>query len=99
MEARRLFEEEVIGFLDLVNASREDRGAAQGAVARIDIRGDECLTGALIEVKDLAHGRAIGLDPVDEEDTLADTYDAVVVFAFLATVDGVLTLPEEVLMR
>ena len=89
----------MIGILDLLDGAREDGGTTRGLVARVDIRGDECLTGALIEVKDLTHGRAIGLDPVDEEDTRADTYGAVVVFALLATVDGVLTLPEEVLMR
>ncbi len=89
----------MIGILDLLYGAREDGGTTRGLVARIDIRGDECLTGTLTEVKDLAHGRAIGLDPVDEEDTRADTYGAVVVFALLATVDGVLTLPEEVLMR
>ena len=33
MEARRLFEEEVIGFLYFLDAAREDGGAAQGAVA------------------------------------------------------------------
>lgn len=89
----------MIGILDLLYSAREDGGTTRGLVARIDIRGDEGLTGTLTEVKDLAHGRAIGLDPVDEEDTRADAYGAVVVFAFLATVDGVLTLPEEVLMR
>ena len=89
----------MIGILDLLDGAREDGGTTRGLVLRIDIRGDECLTGTLTEVKDLAHGRAIGLDPVDEEDTRADTYGAVVVFALLATVDGVLTLPEEVLMR
>ena len=96
MAARRLFEEEVIGFLDLVNASREDGGAAQGAVARIDIRGDEGLAGACLEVKDLADGGAICLDPVDEEDARADTHGVVGVFALLTTVDGVTTAPEEV---
>ena len=89
----------MIGILDLLYRAREDGGTTRGLILRIDIRGDECLTGALTEIKDLAHGRAIGLDPVDEEDTLADTYGAVVVFAFLATVDGVLTSPEEVLVR
>ena len=89
----------MIGILDLLYSAREDGGTTRGLVARIDIRGDECLTGALTEVEDLTHGRAIGLDPVDEEDTLADTYGAVVVFALLATVDGVLTSPEEVLVR
>ena len=99
MEARRLFEEEVIGFLDLVNASREDRGAAQGTVARIDIRGDEGLAGACLEIKDLADGGTIGLDPVDEEDAGADTHSVVGVFALLVTVDGVTTTPEEVIVR
>ena len=96
MEARRLFEEKVVGVLDLVDASREDRGAAQGAVARIDIRGDEGLAGACLEVKYLADGGAICLDPVDEEDTGADAYGVVGVFALLTTVDGVTTAPEEV---
>ena len=89
----------MIGILDLLDGAREDGGTTRALVVRVDIRGDEGLTGTLVEVKDLAHGRAIGLDPVDEEDTRADTYGAVVVFALLATVDGVLTLPEEVLMR
>ena len=89
----------MIGILDLLDGAREDGGTTRALVVRIDIRGDECLTGALTEVEDLAHGRAIGLDPVDEEDTRADTYGAVVVFALLATVDGVLTPPEEVLVR
>ena len=89
----------MIGILDLLDGAREDRGTTRGLVARVDIRGDECLTGALTEVEDLTYGRAIGFDPVDEEDTLADTYGAVVVFALFATVDGVLTSPEEVLVR
>lgn len=96
MEARRLFEEEVIGFLYFLDAAREDGGAAQGAVARIDIRGDEGLAGACLEVKDLADGGAICLDPVDEEDARADTHGVVGVFALLTTVDGVTTAPEEV---
>lgn len=96
MEARRLFEEEVIGFLYFLDAAREDRGAAQGAVARIDIRGDEGLAGACLEVKYLADGGAICLDPVDEEDAGADAYGVVGVFALLTTVDGVTTAPEEV---
>lgn len=96
MEERRLFEEEVIGFLYFLDAAREDRGAAQGAVARINIRGDEGLAGACLEVKDLADGGAICLDPVDEEDAGADTYSVVGVFALLTTVDGVTTAPEEV---
>jgi len=99
MEASGLFEEEVIGFLDLVNASREDGGAAQGAIARIDIRGDEGLAGACLEVKDLADGGTIGLDPVDEEDAGADTHSVVGVFALLVSVDGVTTAPEEVIVR
>ena len=89
----------MIGILDLLYSAREDGGTTRGLVARIDIRGDECLTGTLTEVKELAHGRAIGLDAVEHGDTLAATYDAVVVFAFLATVAGVPTIPEEVLMR
>ena len=96
MEARRLFEEEVIGFLYFLDAAREDRGAAQGAVARINIRGDEGLAGVCLEVKDLADGGAICLDPVDEEDARADTHGVVGVFALLTTVDGVTTAPEEV---
>lgn len=96
MEARRLFEEEVIGFLYFLDAAREDGGAAQGTVARIDIRGDEGLAGACLEVKDLADGGAICLDPVDEEDARADTHGVVGVFALLTTVDGVTTAPEEV---
>ena len=88
----------MIGILDLLDGAREDGGATRSLVVRVDIRGDECLTGTLVEVKDLAHGRAIGLDPVDEKNTRADTYGAVVVFAFLATVDGVLTPSEEVLV-
>ena len=95
MEARRLFEQEVIGFLYFLDAAREDGGAAQGAVARIDIRGDEGLAGACLEVKDLADGGAIGLDPVDEEDARADTHGVVGVFALLISVDGVTTAPEE----
>lgn len=96
MEARRLFEEKVIGFLYFLDAAREDGGAAQGAVARIDIRGDEGLAGACFEVKDLADGSAICLDPVDEEDARADAHGMVGVFALLTTVDGVTTAPEEV---
>lgn len=96
MEARRLFEEEVIGFLYFLDAAREDGGAAQGTVARINIRGDEGLAGACLEVKDLADGGAICLDPVDEEDARADTHGVVGVFALLTTVDGVTTAPEEV---
>ena len=98
MEASGLFEEEVIGFLYFLDASREDGGAAQGAVARIDIRGDEGLAGACFEVKDLADGGTIGLDPVDEEDAGVDTYGVVSVFALLMAVDGVTTAPEEVIV-
>ena len=96
MEATELFEQEVVGVLDFLDAAREDRGAAQGAVARIDIRGDEGLAGACLEVKYLADGGAICLDPVDEEDARADTHGVVGVFALLTTVDGVTTAPEEV---
>lgn len=96
MEARRLFEEEVIGVLDFLDAAREDRGAAQGAVARIDIRGDEGLAGVCLEVKHLADGGAISLYPVHEEDTGINAYSVVDVFALLTTVDGVTTAPEEV---
>lgn len=86
----------MIGFLYFLDAAREDGGATQGAVARIDIRGDEGLAGACLEVKDLADGGTIVLDPVDEEDTGADTHSVVVIFALLVTVDGVTAAPEEV---
>lgn len=96
MEARRLFEEEVVGVLDFLDAAREDRGAAQGAVARIDIRGDEGLAGVCLEVKHLADGGAISLYPVYKEDAGINAYSVVDVFALLTTVDGVTTAPEEV---
>ncbi len=86
----------MIGVLDFLDAAREDGGAAQGAVARIDIRGDEGLAGALLEVKDLADGGAISLYPVDEEDTGINAHSVVDVFALLTTVDGVTAAPEEV---
>lgn len=96
MEASKLFEQEVVGVLDFLDAAREDGGAAQGAVARIDIRGDEGLAGALLEVKDLADGGAIGLYPVHEEDAGTNAHSVVDIFALLTTMDGVTTAPEEV---
>ena len=99
MEARRLLEEEVIGVFYFLDGAREDDGDTLVLLLGEDIRGEEGLTGVLLEVKDLADGGTIGLDPVDEEDAGADTHSVVGVFALLVTVDGVTTAPEEVIVR
>lgn len=99
MEARRLFEEEVVGVLDFLDGAREDDGDTLVLLLGEDIRGEESLTGVLLEVKDLADGGTIGLDPVDEEDAGVDTYGVVGVFALLISVDGVTAAPEEVIVR
>lgn len=88
----------MIGFLDLVDASREDDGDTLVLLLGEDIRGEEGLTGVLLEVKDLADGGTIGLDPVDEEDAGVDTHGVVGVFALLISVDGVTAAPEEVIV-
>ena len=98
MEARRLFEEEVVGVLDFLDGAREDDGDALVLLLGEDIQGEEGLTGVLLEVKDLADGGTIGLDPVDEEDAGVDTHGVVGVFALLISVDGVTTAPEEVIV-
>lgn len=98
MEARRLFEEEVIGVLYFLDGAREDDGDALVLLLGEDIRGEEGLAGACLEVKDLADGGTIGLDPVDEEDAGVDTHGVVGVFALLVTMDGVTTAPEEVIV-
>ena len=98
MEARRLFEEKVIGVLDFLDGAREDDGDALVLLLGEDIRGEEGLTGVLLEVKDLADGGTIGLDPVDKEDAGVDTHGVVGVFALLISVDGVTAAPEEVIV-
>lgn len=99
MEASGLFEEEVIGFLYFLDAAREDDGDALVLLCGEDIRGEEGLTGMLLEVKNLADGGTIGLDPVDEEDAGVDTHGVVGIFALLISVDGVTAAPEEVIVR
>lgn len=99
MEARRLLEEEVIGVFYFLDGAREDDGDTLVLLLGEDIRGEEGLTGVLLEVKDLADGGTIGLDPVDEEDAGVDTYGVVGVFALLISVDGVTAAPEEVIVR
>lgn len=99
MEARRLFEEKVIGVFYFLDGAREDDGDTLVLLLGEDIRGEEGLTGVLLEVKDLADGGTIGLDPVDEEDAGVDTYGVVGVFALLISVDGVTAAPEEVIVR
>ena len=98
MEARRLLEEKVVGVLDFLDGAREDDGDALVLLLGEDIRGEESLTGVLLEVKDLADGGTIGLDPVDEEDAGVDTHGVVGVFALLISVHGVTTAPEEVIV-
>ena len=99
MEASGLLEEKVIGVLYFLDAAREDDGDALVLLFGEDIRGEEGLTGVLLEVKDLADGGTIGLDPVDEEDSGVDTHGVVSVFALLISVDGVTAAPEEVIVR
>ena len=98
MEASGLLEEEVIGILYFLDGAREDDGDALVLLLGEDIRGEEGLTGVLLEVKDLADGGTIGLDPVDEEDAGVDTHGVVSVFALLISVDGVTAAPEEVIV-
>ena len=98
MEASGLLEEKVVGILYFLDGAREDDGDALVLLLGEDIRGEESLTGVLLEVKDLADGGTIGLDPVDEEDAGVDTYGMVGVFALLISVDGVTAAPEEVIV-
>ena len=59
------------------------------------MRSEEGLTGALLEIQYLTHGRAVGFDPVDEEDMQAYTHGMIVVLALLSAVYRVPTAPEE----